>query len=43
VLERVGMRLEGRLLENEYFKERWWDTLLYGLLEHEWRASATNS
>ena len=43
VLERVGMRLEGRLLENEYFKERWWDTLLYGLLEYEWRASATNS
>ncbi len=35
VLERVGLRLEGRLRENEYFKGRWWDTLLYGLLERE--------
>jgi RimJ/RimL family protein N-acetyltransferase len=39
-LERVGLRLEGRLRENEYFKGRWWDTLLYGLLESEWRALA---
>ncbi len=37
VLERVGLRLEGRLRENEYFKGRWWDTLLYGLLESEWK------
>jgi RimJ/RimL family protein N-acetyltransferase len=41
VLERVGLRPEGRLRENEYFKGRWWDTLLYGLLESEWRTSAT--
>jgi ribosomal-protein-alanine N-acetyltransferase len=38
VLERLGMCREGRLRENEYFKDRWWDTLLYGILEHEWRA-----
>ena len=37
VLERVGLQLEGRLRQNEYFKGRWWDTLLYGLLESEWR------
>ncbi len=42
VLERVGFRPEGRLRENEYFKGRWWDTLLYGLLRSEWKASATN-
>ena len=42
VLEKVGLRLEGRWRENEHFKGRWWDTLLYGLLESEWRASATN-
>jgi ribosomal-protein-alanine N-acetyltransferase len=42
VLEKVGLRLEGRLRENEYFKGRRWDTLLYGLLESEWRASAAN-
>ncbi|MBI2856364.1 MAG: GNAT family N-acetyltransferase [Chloroflexi bacterium] len=40
VLERVGLHLEGRLQQNEYFKGRWWDTLLYGLLESEWRAWA---
>ena len=33
VLEKVGMRQEGRLRENEYFKGRWWNTLLYALLE----------
>lgn len=38
VLEKLGMRQEGRLRENEVFKGRWWDTLLYGILEHEWRA-----
>lgn len=38
VLEKLGMRREGRLRENEYFKGRWWDTLLYGMLEHEWQA-----
>ena len=42
VLERVGLRLEGRLRENEYFKGRWWDTLLYGLLVSEWRTLAKN-
>ena len=41
VLEKVGLRPEGRLRENEYFKGRWWDTLLYGILEREWRTSAT--
>jgi len=38
VLEKVGLRQEGRFRENEYFKGRWWDTLLYGLLESEWRS-----
>ncbi|HEU0021253.1 MAG TPA: GNAT family protein [Dehalococcoidia bacterium] len=40
VLEKVGLKLEGRLRENEYFKGRWWDTLLYGLLQNEWRGRA---
>jgi [ribosomal protein S5]-alanine N-acetyltransferase len=38
VLEKVGMRLEGRLRENEFYKGRWWDTLMYGMLEDEWRS-----
>ena len=36
VLERLGLKLEGRLRENEYFKGCWWDTLTYGLLRSEW-------
>jgi RimJ/RimL family protein N-acetyltransferase len=39
VLEKVGLRLEGRLRENRCFKGRWWDTALYGLLEREWQIS----
>jgi len=42
VMEKAGLRLEGRLRENDYFKGHWWDTLLYGLLEDEWKALATN-
>ncbi len=36
VLEKLGLKLEGRLREKEYYKGRWWDTLIYGLLENEW-------
>jgi RimJ/RimL family protein N-acetyltransferase len=32
------MTLEGRLRENEYFKGRWWDTLIFGILQDEWLA-----
>jgi RimJ/RimL family protein N-acetyltransferase/predicted enzyme related to lactoylglutathione lyase len=43
VLEKLGMRQEGRLRENEFFKGRWWDTLIYAILEPEWRARQTAS
>lgn len=36
VLEKIGLKLEGRLRDKEYFKGRWWDTLMYGILENEW-------
>ena len=39
VLEKLGLRLEGRLRQNEHFKSRWWDTLLYGMFAQDWRAS----
>jgi ribosomal-protein-alanine N-acetyltransferase len=38
VLEKLGMRQEGRLRENDYFKGRWRDTLLYAILDYEWQA-----
>ena len=37
VLEKVGMRLEGRQRDKEHYKGRWWDRLLYAVLEDEWR------
>jgi ribosomal-protein-alanine N-acetyltransferase len=37
VLEKLGMRLEGRLRDKEYFKGRRWDTLLFAILDYEWR------
>ena len=36
VLEKVDMRLEGRLRETRWIKGRWHDTLVYGLLAREW-------
>ena len=40
VLERLGFKREGRLRRNEFFKGRWWDTLLYALLAEEWQPAS---
>ena len=37
VLEKLGMQQEGHLRENRWMKGRWWDTLLYGILDREWQ------
>ena len=37
VLAKIGMQQEGRLRENEWMKDRWWDTLVYAILVHEWQ------
>lgn len=37
VLEKLGMQREGRLRDKEWFKGRYWDTLIYAVLEPEWR------
>ncbi|MDQ1084124.1 MULTISPECIES: GNAT family N-acetyltransferase [Microbacterium] len=37
--ERLGMRLEAHLVENEWFKGRWSDELDYALLAREWTVS----
>ena len=37
VLEKIGMKYEGLQRESEWMKNRWWDTLHYGVLDHEWR------
>jgi RimJ/RimL family protein N-acetyltransferase len=37
LLERLGMRFEGRFRENEFVKGRWCDEAVYAMLAHEWR------
>ncbi|MDQ0708420.1 RimJ/RimL family protein N-acetyltransferase [Arthrobacter woluwensis] len=39
VAERLGMRLEARLVQNEWFKGEWSTELVFAMLEDEWRAS----
>ncbi len=36
VAERLGMRREAQLVQNEWFKGEWTDELVYALLEDEW-------
>jgi len=36
VLEKLGMRFEGQLVENEWVKDEWQSELLYAILEREW-------
>lgn len=40
VMERLGMRREAHLLENEFIKGEWTDELTYAMLEREWAALA---
>jgi RimJ/RimL family protein N-acetyltransferase len=39
LMERLGMRREGHLLENEYVKGEWVGEYIYALLADEWRAT----
>lgn len=41
ILEKIGMRREGRLCQHAWMKGRWWDTLLYAILEDEWEGPRT--
>jgi RimJ/RimL family protein N-acetyltransferase len=38
VMERLGMRREAHLRENEIFKGEWGDELYFAILEDEWRS-----
>ncbi|WP_116205680.1 GNAT family N-acetyltransferase [Amycolatopsis circi] len=40
LMERLGMRQEARLRENEVVKGVWTDELVYAMLEDEWKAGA---
>ena len=36
VLEKLGMRLEAHLVENEWIKDEWQSELVYAILDREW-------
>ncbi|HEX5900293.1 MAG TPA: GNAT family protein [Solirubrobacteraceae bacterium] len=40
VLEKLGMRREAHLIENEWVKDEWQSELVYAVLAREWRAAA---
>jgi RimJ/RimL family protein N-acetyltransferase len=37
VLEKLGMRREAHLREHQWYRTRWWDTLIYAILDREWQ------
>ena len=37
VMERLGMRREAHLIENEFVKGEWTDELVYAILQKEWK------
>ena len=41
VLDKLGLRREAHFREHDYFKGRWWDSLIYAMLDHEWRAATS--
>lgn len=38
--ERLGMKLDGELRHNRFFRGRWWNTAIYSILRHEWKQVA---
>lgn len=38
VLEKIGMKREGRLRKTEFIKGFWRDSYIYAILEHEWKS-----
>ena len=43
VLEKLGMRREAHFREHQWHGGRWWDTLVYAVLQHEWRGARGGS
>jgi [ribosomal protein S5]-alanine N-acetyltransferase len=38
IAEKLGMRREAHLVENAWIKGEWVDSLIYAILDHEWKA-----
>jgi RimJ/RimL family protein N-acetyltransferase len=39
VLRKLGFRQEGHLRQREFYKGKWWDTLVWAVLHDEWDGS----
>lgn len=35
VLAKLGMRQEARFVEHQWYRDRWWDTLIFAILDRE--------
>ncbi len=40
VLEKIGMKYEGRLREHQFVRGEWWDLVQYAVLDREWEKGA---
>jgi RimJ/RimL family protein N-acetyltransferase len=36
--KKFGMRVEARFIEHRFFKEQWWDTVVFAILKREWQS-----
>ena len=43
VLEKLGLRLEAHLVENEWVNDEWQSGLGYAILDREWRAQSSTA
>jgi RimJ/RimL family protein N-acetyltransferase len=43
VMERLGMRREAHLIENEFIKGEWTDEFTFAMLDREWRARSMSA
>jgi ribosomal-protein-alanine N-acetyltransferase len=43
VLEKIGMKCEGHIREHKWAKGKWHDSLLYGILDYEWKQLASTN
>jgi RimJ/RimL family protein N-acetyltransferase len=43
LMERLGMRREAHLIENEFIKGEWTDEFVYAILDREWQVRAAQA
>jgi len=41
--QKMGMRAQERLIKHRYFKDQWWNTVIFALHKHEWSSEQRNT